>query len=188
MLQPCPTPRPIEEPLHIVYLLCRNAQIPCAPHSEKKTSPCLHFKTCPHLMGWDSTKLKDWLTNLEMATDILKESWTHLTKAKSHGLTCTLICEALQTEKCWDNIKGILHLNLSNANIHTYTSCFMEIQQRDNETLAAYVHWFKREAKMCSFNSPTATICIFITGLWDAHNITAKIYKRTPRLYWKSSS
>ena len=34
----------------------------------------------------------------------------------------------------------------------------MEIQQRDNKTLAAYVHQLKTEAKRCDFNSDTATI------------------------------
>ena len=57
-------------------------------------------------------------------------------------------------------------------------SHLMEIQQRDNETLAAYVHQFKTEAKRFSFNSDTTTICIFIKGLWDAHNTAVKIYEK----------
>ena len=57
--------------------------------------------------GKDSTKLEEWLTNLKIAADILKESQASLSEAKSHGLTCTLICEALKAEKCWDNIKDI---------------------------------------------------------------------------------
>ena len=57
-------------------------------------------------------------------------------------------------------------------------SCFIEIQQESNEMLAAYVHQFKTESKRCCFISSTAAICIFIKGLWDAHNFAAKIYKR----------
>ena len=57
-------------------------------------------------------------------------------------------------------------------------SHFMEIQQRDNGTLAAYIHHFKTEDKRCDFNSETATICIFVKGLWDKHNIAAKIYEK----------
>ena len=57
----------------------------------------------------------------------------------------------------------------------------MEIQQRDNETLAAYMHHFKTKAKMCDFNSDTAAIHIFVKGLWDAHNIVAKINERNPQ-------
>ena len=43
--------------------------------------------------------------------------------------------------------KAILRLKLCNANIHTYTTRFMEIQQKDSETLAAYIHPFKTAAK-----------------------------------------
>ena len=56
-------------------------------------------------------------------------------------------------------------------------SCFMEIKQRDNETLAAYVHHFKMETKRCDFNSDIATIHIFVKDLWDTHNITGKVYE-----------
>ena len=63
---------------------------------------------------------------------------------------------------------------------NTYTSHFMEIQQRDNETLAAYVHHFKMEAKRCDFNIDTAAICILIKGLSDAQTITAKEYEKDP--------
>ena len=52
---------------------------------------------------------------------------------------------------------------------------------KENETFAAYVHWFETEAKRCSFNTDTATICIIMKGIWDAHNITPKIYKKDPQ-------
>ena len=57
----------------------------------------------------------------------------------------------------------------------------MEIQQRNKETSAAYVHQFKREMKRCTFNSDTTTICIFDEGLQDVHIITAKIYEKDPQ-------
>ena len=88
-----------------------------------------------------------------------------------------LICEATQTGKCWDDIKGILRFKLCNANIHTYTSHFMEIQQKDNETLAAYTHLFKTAAKQCAFDNNTAPICIFVKGVQEAPTITPKICK-----------
>ena len=47
------------------------------------------------------------LTDLELATDILKESQAHLAKAKSCGLTHILIDEVHQAEKCLANIKDI---------------------------------------------------------------------------------
>ena len=109
--------------------------------------------------------LQSWFMDIETAADILTENHTCLAKAKSHGLTCTLICKATQTGKCWDEIKGILRLKLCSVNIYTYTSKFMEIQKKDNETLAAYIHHFKKAAKQCAFDNDTAAICIFVKGL-----------------------
>ena len=91
------------------------------------------------------------------------------------------------SRKCWDEIKGILRLKLWNANIHLYTSHFMELQQKDNETLAAYVHCFKTVAWRCTFHIDTVAICIFVDGLWDAHTTAATIYERTLILCLKSS-
>ena len=96
----------------------------------------------PTFDGQDSLKLEDWFKDIETAADILKESHTHLAEAKSHDPDYTLICKAIQTGKCWDDIKGFLRLKLCNANINTYTSGFMEMQETDNETLAAYIHHF----------------------------------------------
>ena len=55
--------------------------------------------------------------------------------------------EAINSEKTWDEIKDLHGLKLCNANIHMYTLCFMDIQQWENESLAAYVHQFRTEAK-----------------------------------------
>ena len=114
--------------------------------------------------------------------DILKESHAHLAEAKSDSPNqhpCS--SKALHTGKSWDDIWDILHLKLCNVNIHTYTSCFMEMQQRDSETLAAYAPCFKMGAKRCGFNSGTTAIHIFVKGLWDAHNIAAKVYEKEPQ-------
>ena len=99
----------------------------------------------PTFDGQDSSKLQDLFMDIKTTTDILTESQACLAEAKSHGLIHTLICKATQTGKCWDEIKGILRLKLCNANIHTYTSIFMVIQQKDNETLALYIHHFKKQ-------------------------------------------
>ena len=105
------------------------------------------LRDIPTFDGQDSSKLEDWFTDIETAADILNESQTCLAEAKSCGPTHMLIHEATETGKCWGEIKGILKLKLCNANIHTYSSHFMEIQQKDNETLAAYVHCFNTAAK-----------------------------------------
>ena len=73
-----------------------------------------------------------------------------------------LVTEAINLEKTWMKSRIYLRLKLCNANIHTYTSCFMDIQQQEKESLAAYVHWFKTEAKCCNFTNDAATIGIFI--------------------------
>ena len=122
----------------------------------------------------------------ETASDILTESYTCLTETRSHGLTHTLICEATQTGKWWDAIKGTMRLKLCNANIHTYTSRFMEIHQKDNETLATYINHFKAAAKQCAFDNDTAAIHIFVKGLRDAPGIASKIYEKDPKLWLQS--
>ena len=119
--------------------------------------------------------------DIETATDILTEIHTHPAEAKSHGLTHTPIHEATQTGKCWDEIKGILRLKLCNANVHTCTSCFMEIQQKDNETFATYIYHFKTAAKQCAFDNDTVAISIFVKGHQDAHINITKIYKKDPQ-------
>ena len=73
--------------------------------------------------------------------------------------------EAINTEKKWDEIKDLLRLKMCNVNIHTYTSCFMGIQQWKKESLAAYVQQLRTEAKRCNFANDAATIRIFIKGL-----------------------
>ena len=42
------------------------------------------------------------------------------------------------------------------------------------------MHYFKAEAKRYDFSSNTITIHIFVKGLWDVHNIVAKIYEKDP--------
>ena len=53
----------------------------------------------PTFNGSDSTQLEDWLVDIETAVDLTDESRTKLAQAKSKGLTCTLITEALTSGK-----------------------------------------------------------------------------------------
>ena len=57
--------------------------------------------------------------DIETAADLTDESRTKLAQAKSKGLTCTLITEALTLGKCWEDIKDLLHLKICNLDIHT---------------------------------------------------------------------
>ena len=126
----------------------------------------------------DSTKLEDWLTDIETAADLTNESWSKLAKANARGLTHTWVTEAINSDKFWEEIKDLLWLKLCNANIHTYTSHFMDIQLWVKESLAAYIHRFKTEAKRCNFKNDAATIRIFVKGLKSAHS--AHIYEKGP--------
>ena len=137
------------------------------------------LRDIPTFDGWDTTKLEDWLKGTEMATDILKQNQAHLANAKSNILIQTLICQALKAGKCWDDIRYMLHLKLSNANMNTYKSHFIENQQRDNDTQAAYVYHFKTEDKRCDFNSDTS--CHLYLGLQDAHIIVENICEKDPQ-------
>ena len=57
----------------------------------------------------------------------------------------------------------------------------MDIQQTDKESLATYVHRFKREANKCKFDNDTATIRIFLKGLKNVHTIATKVYEKGPQ-------
>ena len=52
---------------------------------------------------------------------------------------------------------------------------------KKKESLAAYIHHFKREAKRCNFTINTATIRIFVKGLKNAHTLAMQIYEKGPQ-------
>ena len=99
--------------------------------------------------GNDSSYLEDWLTDIETASELTGESRTKLAQAKSRGLVRTLIAEALTLNNTWEDTKDSLCLKICNSDIHTLISHFMEIQQKEKESLAAYIHHFKTEAGRC---------------------------------------
>ena len=112
--------------------------------AQKKTSlESSLLPDIPILHGQDSSQLEDWLTDIETSSELTGESRTKLAQAKSKGLVRTLISEALTAQKSWEEIKDSLHLKISNMDIHTSISHFMDIQQTDKESLATYVHRFK---------------------------------------------
>ena len=105
------------------------------------------------------------MLDIETAADLSAESRTKLAQAKSRGLTCMFFTETLTSGKSWDEIKDLLHLKVCNYDTHTSVSHFMQIQQKERESLAVYIHHFKRDAKRCNFINSAATIRIFIKGL-----------------------
>ena len=60
---------------------------------------------------YDSTKLEDWLMDIETAADLTNESQAKLVKAKLRRLTHTLVTEANNSGKSWDEIKDLLCSN-----------------------------------------------------------------------------
>ena len=150
--------------------------------AQKKTSlESSLLQDIPILNGQDSSQLEDWLMDIETASELTSKSRTKLAQAKSRGLVRTLITKALIAQKSWIEIKDSLHLKISNADIHTSISRFMDIQQTDKESLATYVHRFQWEASRCKFNNDTTTIRIFLKGLKNARTIATKVYEKGPQ-------
>ena len=123
-------------------------------NTQKKTSlENSLLQDTPILNGNDSSQLEDWLTDIQTASELMGESRTKLAQAKSRGLVKTLISEALNLHKTWEEIKDSLHLKICNSDIHTSISYLMDIQQKE------------REASRCKFDNDATTIRIFIKGL-----------------------
>ena len=101
----------------------------------------------PTFNGSDTIQLEDWLVDIETAADLTDESRTKLPQAKSKCLTCILITEGISLGENWEEIRDLLCLKICNSDIHISISCFMDIQQKDKESLAAYIHRFKRRSK-----------------------------------------
>ena len=131
--------------------------------------------------GNDSSQLEDCLIDIETTTDLTSKSRSKLAQTKSKGLMHALISGALNSDKSWDEIKDLLFLKICNSDILTSVSHFMEFQQNNKESLAAYIHRFKREAKRCNFKNNAAKIQIFIKGLMNAHSLAAHVYKNGPQ-------
>ena len=127
-----------------------------------------------HKHNW----LDDWLADVENAAAIVEEDEVVVAKGKARGLARDLIKE--HESQPWHHIKEQLRNCLNNASTHTYTSRFMEIQQKDSETLTAYIHRFKKEARHCDFDSHPAKIRIFLKGLINSSRIAPSVYEKGP--------
>ena len=100
--------------------------------TQKKTSlESSLLQDIPTLNVQDSSQLEDWLTDIETSSELTGESRTKIAQAKSKGLVRSLILEGLTAQKTWEEIKDSLQLKISNMDIHTSISHFMDIQQTD---------------------------------------------------------
>ena len=155
------TPMPAEP---IGKVLSKYTNTVC--NAQKKTSLEISLiQDITVLDGNDSSQLEDWLTDIETASELTGESRTKLPQAKSKGLKGTLISKALTSNKNLEEIKDCLHLEICNSDIHTSVSHFMEIQQKEKESLAANIHLFQGEVSRYKFDNDAATIRIFIKGI-----------------------
>ena len=75
----------------------------------------------------------------------------------------------------------MLHLKICNSDIHTSVSYFMDIQQKDKESLVACIHRFKREAKRCNFTNNATMIRIFVKCLKNVYTLKAHVYEKGPQ-------
>ena len=128
--------------------------------------------------GKQGHKLDDWLADVENAAAIVEEDKIVVAKGKVRGLARDFIRE--HESQPWHHIKEQLRNHLNNTSIHTYTLRFMEIQQKDSETLTTYIHRFKKEAKHCNFDSHPAKIRIFLKGLINSSRITPSVHEKEP--------
>ena len=108
---------------------------------------------------YNSTKLGDWLMDIETAADLTSKSQAKLVKAKSRGLTHTLVTEEINSDKSWEEINDLLCLKFCNANIHTYTSHFMDIQQWERNPLQ-HTSTGSKQRQRCNFTNYAASIRI----------------------------
>ena len=122
-LQPQPPPTPTEPFREVI---CQYNDTLCTTQKQTSLTNFL-LQDIAVFIEYDSTKLKNWLTDIGTAADLTRESQAKLAKAKSRGLTYTLVTEAINSDKRWKEIKDLLHLKLCIANIHTYTLHFMDI-------------------------------------------------------------
>ena len=129
--------------------------------------------------GKQGHKLDDWLADVENAAAIVEEDEVVVAKGKARGLARDLIKEH-ESQPWHHRVKEQLRNCLNNASIHTYTSRFMEIQQKDSETLTAYIHRLKKEPKHCDFDSHPAKIRIFLKGLINSSRIAPSVYEKGP--------
>ena len=172
----CP-PMPVEP---IGEVLNKHTNTLC--NAQKKRSFVNSFLqdiTIPN--GNDSSQLEDGLTDIETASDLTDKSRTKLAQAKSKGLIRTLLSETLTSNKTLEEIRDSLYLKICNSDIHASVSCLMEIQQKEKDSMAAYIHHFKREASRCKFDNDAAIIRIFIKGLMNVHTLATRVYEKGPQ-------
>ena len=101
--QPQPPPMSTStEPLGEV--ICQYTNTLCTTQKQKNITNSL-LQNITICNEYDSTKLEDWLVDIEIPVDLTSESWAKCAKEKLRGLTHTLVREAINSDKSWEEIK-----------------------------------------------------------------------------------
>ena len=98
-----PPSEPIEE------VLDKYTDTLCTTQTKTSSESSL-LQDIPTLNGQDFSQLEDWLTYIETASELIGESRTKLTQAKSKGLVRTLIMEALTLQKIGRKLRTLYAL------------------------------------------------------------------------------
>ena len=109
-------------------VLCQHTDTLCLTQKQSNLTNSI-LQDIPVFNEHDSTKLEDWLIDIEMTAYLTSESIARLAKVKSRGLMHTLVTEVISSSKSLDEIRDLLRLKLCNEDIHIYTSQFLEIQK-----------------------------------------------------------
>ena len=94
MLHPPPSPTPTEPVGQVIH---QYMDILCTTQKQTNLTNSL-LQDIAVFNEYDSTKLEEWLMYIETAADLTNESQAKLAKAKSRGLTYTLITEAINCD------------------------------------------------------------------------------------------
>ena len=108
MLHPPPPPTPTEPFGGVIH---QYTNIMCTTQKQMNLTNSL-LQDIAVFNEYDSTKLEEWLMDIETAADLTYKSQAKLAKAKFMGFTCTLVMEAINSDKSWDKIKDLLWLKL----------------------------------------------------------------------------
>ena len=116
--------------------------------------------------------------DIEVAAGLTNKSRTNLAKAKSKRINPYPYNRSHYLGQIEGGYKGFLKAEtLQCWYPHLYIVLHGNPAMR-SESLAAYIHWFKREARRCNFTNNTGTIRIFIKGLKNTHGLATCIYEK----------
>ena len=127
-------------PLESLDVLQQYMETLCSAQKQTTFANAL-IQDIPTFNGNDSTQLEDWIVDIETTANLTNESRTKLAKAKSKGLICTLITEALTSGRCLEEIKDLLHLKICSSILrHPYFSKLLHGHSTEGQGIFSSLH------------------------------------------------